>query len=135
VFPNPDQKSRGTASRSGANNATVYDEGGIMDAEKSLLTEIRSIEDECSRKLEEAKKQSEGATSSAKREAAQIIDGADSKGAEAAQQYYDTELLKIRADSEKIRKIGALEREEAIARGEKKLDDALQKIMTVVASE
>ena len=106
-----------------------------MDAEKSLLTEIQSIEDECSRKLEEAKKRSEGTISSVKREMAQKIEGADSEGAEAARQYYETELLSIRADSEKIRTHGASEIEGAQAKGEKNLADALQKIMKVVASE
>ncbi|MBN1193934.1 MAG: hypothetical protein JXA08_01065 [Methanomicrobiaceae archaeon] len=106
-----------------------------MDAEKSLLTEIQSIEDECSRKLEEAKKRSEETLSSAKREMAQKTESAESEGAEAARHYYETELLSIRADCEKIRTNRASEIEGVQAKGEKNLAAALQKIMKVVAPE
>lgn len=106
-----------------------------MDAEKSLLTEIRAIEDECSRKLEGAKKHSEETIASAQQEAARKIDRAESTGAEAAREYLETELRNIRTETEKIREAGASELDEARMKGEKNLTDALQKIMKAVVSE
>jgi vacuolar-type H+-ATPase subunit H len=106
-----------------------------MEAEKGLLQEIRKTEEECCTRTEEARQYAEQTIAEAQAESERILARAEQEGKEAAQQYSNTEMGKLRREIEVLREEAAVERTRAIERGEENIPDAVRQILEAVASE
>jgi vacuolar-type H+-ATPase subunit H len=106
-----------------------------MEAEKSMLKEIRITEEECNRRLKEARIEAEQLISAASKEAKPILERAEKEGDEIARQYCEDEMKKILSEIETLKDNCTQQLETVRKAGEKNLPDAMQKIISTVAFE
>ncbi len=106
-----------------------------MEAEKGLLQEISTTEEECCIRLEEAKRNAEQTIAEAREEHKRIIAQAEHEGKDAAQRYSETERITLRQEIESLREEAAGARNTAITRGEKNIPAAVRQILSAVAFE
>jgi hypothetical protein len=109
--------------------------GGRMDAEKTLLQQIRDKEQEFSKKLESVKQETDAqiATEKARREKALLE--AERTGKIAAEELLRKEQQKTENEIERMKKAAAAETNAARVKGEKNLPLATDKIISYVIME
>jgi hypothetical protein len=109
--------------------------GGRMEAEKTLLQQIRDKEQEFSKKLESVKQETDAqiATEKARREKALLE--AERTGKIAAEELLRKEQQKTENEIERMKKAAAAETNAARVKGEKNLPLATDKIISYVIME
>jgi hypothetical protein len=109
--------------------------GGHMEAEKTLLQQIRDKEQEFSKKLESVKQETDAqiATEKARRDKALLE--AERTGKIAAEELLRKEQQKTNNEIERMKKAAAAETNAARVKGEKNLPLATDKIVSYVIME
>jgi hypothetical protein len=109
--------------------------GGCMEAEKTLLQQIRDKEQEFSKKLESVKQETDAqiATEKARRDKALLE--AERTGKIAAEELLRKEQQKTENEIERMKKAAAAETNTARVKGEKNLPLATDKIVSYVIME
>jgi hypothetical protein len=109
--------------------------GGHMEAEKTLLQQIRDKEQEFSKKLESVKQETDAqiATEKARRDKALLE--AERTGKIAAEELLRKEQQKTDNEIERMKKAAAAETNAARVKGEKNLPLATDKIVSYVIME
>jgi hypothetical protein len=109
--------------------------GGHMEAEKTLLQQIRDKEQEFSKKLESVKQETDAqiATEKARRDKALLE--AERTGKIAAEELLRKEQQKTENEIERMKKAAAAETNAARVKGEKNLPLATDKIVSYVIME
>lgn len=105
-----------------------------MTEEKSLLKKIREKELEMSIQVDHARTEADEALEKAKKESLVLIAASEVEGKKEADEFFQTELEKIKADADKVR---AQVREEVKAvreKGEKKVPQAVERIVAIILS-
>jgi len=106
-----------------------------MEAEKTLLQQIREKEQEYAHKIEEVKKETALAVEAAKNDAEALLCTVDSSGKIEAEQLYWEGKGKIEAEIEELKRGAVTERQTAAAKGEKNQYRAIDAIMGYVTME
>lgn len=105
-----------------------------MIEEKSLLTKIREKELEMSIQVDQARNGADETLEKAKKESLSLIAASEENGKKAANEFFQRELEKIKAEADQVR---AQAREEVKAvreKGEKNVPQAIEKIVAIVLS-
>lgn len=103
-----------------------------MTEEKSFLKKIREKELEMSIKVDQARIEADEALEKAKKESLALIAASEVKGKKEADEFFQSELDKIKAEVDKVR---AQVREEVTAvreNGEKNVPRAVERIIAIV---
>ncbi len=106
-----------------------------MEAERSVLQQIRRREVELSVKADEARSEAEKIIADAKRTAAEIVKNAEVEGIKAADEYYKKRLASVLNEIENLKKLGEEEVTSAQMKGKQHLSKAIDKIVKVVTLE
>jgi vacuolar-type H+-ATPase subunit H len=106
-----------------------------MEAERSVLQQIRRKEVELSVKADEARGEAEKIIADAKRTAAEIVKNAEVEGIKAADEFYKKRLASVLNEIENLKKLGEEEAKSAQMKGEQHLSKAIDKIVKVVTLE
>jgi hypothetical protein len=106
-----------------------------MEPEKTLLQQIREKEQEYKKKTERIREETNAAVAAARIEAENLLCTADSTGKTDAEQLYWLEKAKIEAVIEQLNNSAAAGREAAMARAEKNLPRAIERITDIVTME
>jgi hypothetical protein len=106
-----------------------------MEPEKTLLQQIRQMEQEFALKIEAVKAETDAAVAAAKGEAESLLCTADSAGTTEAEQRYWQEKAVIEADIEQLKVSAATGRDAAAAQGERNLSRAVESITRFVTME
>jgi hypothetical protein len=109
--------------------------GGRMEAEKTLLQQIRDKEQEFSKKLETVKQETDAqiATEKARRDKALLE--AERTGKIAAEELLHKEQKKTDLEIERMKKAAVADTDVARVKGEKNLPQATDKIVSYVIME
>jgi hypothetical protein len=106
-----------------------------MEAEKTLLQQIREKELEYAQKLESVKKETDLAVGTAKNDAEALLCTADSSGKTEAERLYWEGKGKVETEIEDLKRGAAAERETAAVAGDKNLNRAIDAITAFVTME
>jgi vacuolar-type H+-ATPase subunit H len=106
-----------------------------MEEEKTLLQQIRDKEQEFSKKIETVKHETDSQIAAARNEQDGTIRDAGRSGKTAADELYRKDKQKTESEIERMKKMAALETEEARVKGEKNLQPAVEKIVGYVTME
>ncbi len=109
--------------------------GGRMEAEKTLLQQIRDKEQEFSKRLETVKKETDVQIATEKTKRDKALSEADRTGKIAAEELLRKEQQKIDIEIERMKKAAAAETDAARVKGEKNLPLATEKIVSYVIME
>jgi vacuolar-type H+-ATPase subunit H len=106
-----------------------------VDEEKTILQQIREKEQMYGQKLEGIKAETEAAVAAARKNAADLISAAENAGKNEAERLFLEEKGRADEEVQQLKKHAALERDAAVARGEKNLVKAVEKITVYVIAE
>jgi vacuolar-type H+-ATPase subunit H len=107
----------------------------IMMAEKSLLQQIREKELMLNIKIDEARREAEEVIRNGRMEASKMIENSEREGKEAAQEYYEKEMEKLRDEIEQLKVQGDQQAMSVREEGERNLPAAKEKIIKKVSME
>ena len=105
-----------------------------MAEEKSLLKKIREKELEMSVKVDQARNEADQTLEQAKKESLALITTSETEGKKAANEFFLTELEKIRAEADHVQAVAKEEVAVVREKGEKNLPQAIERIVTIVLS-
>lgn len=105
-----------------------------MAEEKSLLKKIREKELEMSVKVDQARNEADQTLEQAKKESLALITTSETEGKKAANEFFLTELEKIRAEADHVQAEAKEEVKVVREKGEKNLPQAIERIVTIVLS-
>ena len=105
-----------------------------MVPEKSLLAKIREKELEMSVKVDQARSEADHMLEQAKKESQALIMTSETEGKKAANEFFLTELEKIRAEADHVQAVAREEVKVVREKGEKNLPRAIERIVTIVLS-
>jgi hypothetical protein len=109
--------------------------GGRMEAEKTLLQQIRDKEQEFSKKLETVKQETDAQIETEKAKRDNSLHEAERTGKIAAEELLRKEQQKTDLEIERMKKAAAAETNDARVKGEKNLPLATDKIVSYVIME
>jgi hypothetical protein len=109
--------------------------GGRMEAEKTLLQQIRDKEQEFSKRLETVKQETDAQIATEKARSDNALHEAERTGKIVAEEQLRKEQQKTDIEIERMKKAAAAETEAARVKGEKNLPLATDKIVSYVIME
>jgi vacuolar-type H+-ATPase subunit H len=109
--------------------------GCDMATEKSLLQKIREKELEMSVKIDEARREADQNLARAKKESAAILNKSEEEARRSAEEYLKREMDKIRTEADIVRTQSGDEVRRARETGEKNLQKAVDRIVSIVLAE
>jgi len=106
-----------------------------MATEKSLLQKIREKELEMSVKIDEARREADQNLALAKQDATTILKKSEEEGKKIAEEFVKREMDKIQNDANLVRTKSREEVRIVRESGEKNLQHAVERIVTIVLAE
>ncbi len=106
-----------------------------MEAEPSVLQQIRRKEVEINVRVDQARRDAEQIIADAKKEAATILSNAETDGRNAAEEDYKRRLASVLDEVNNLKKLGNEEATAVKLKGEQNLSKAIDKIIKSVTLE